>query len=126
MKKSFLLMFLIISLQAAEVQEKLSMLLNNPIPNYTLEVKYDPFIKSQGLMDTAFENTMKVSSLQINSILNNKVYIESKWRSEGDEVQGYKIIKINQSDIVTSKDGKLVKFELQPSTTLLKVRKIEK
>ena len=47
-------------------------------------------------------------NLKIYAVFNDMVNINGKWYKRGDEVNGYKILKISDSYVLLSKDGRMV------------------
>ena len=60
-------------------------------------------------------------NLKIYAVFNDKININGKWYKIGDEVQGYKILKVSDRYLLLKKDGKI--FTLKIGNDYLKVVK---
>jgi hypothetical protein len=89
-------------------------------PKFKNMEKYDLFtnlgLKSGG---KTFINTEY--AIKIDAIFQNRVNINGKWYKAGDEIYGYKIIKITDEGVFLSKNGKIKKINLK--SNVLKVEK---
>ena len=74
-------------------------------------VHYDPFKKAKVLLKSEGKKVSHVSHrkkpLRIDAILNKKVYINGKFYSKGQRVNGYKILTITHRYIKVIKDRRI-------------------
>ena len=123
--KILLLFFIIINLNAIDLENKVKELQKAPQKISIVYAKYDPFQKGKQviLKTIAVKETTKASkALQVVAILNSKAFINSKWNSVGDRVDGYKIIQITNNIVLARKNGKIIKIGIEKSKKLLKIR----
>jgi type II secretory pathway component PulC len=60
-------------------------------------------------------------SIKIETILNDKVFIEKKWYATGDFIRGYKIKNIAKGNILLYKNGVYKKIYLKSSKNIVKI-----
>lgn len=107
---------------ANSLQERVKALINVQTKSYKPRISYDPFINTKKIVDATTQSASVEKSLLVMAILNNKAYIESKWRSVGDEFLGYKVLQINVDSVLVKKEKKIVKLKFKKANNVLKVR----
>jgi hypothetical protein len=118
----FILIFaLLTSVYAQDLKTRIEQLIIPPKKSKISYIKYDPFKKGQEVVQKTFKVKPTEESLHISTILNNRVFANSSWRSVGDEVSGYKIIQINKNEVLARKNGKIVKFGIKRQKSIVKV-----
>ena len=103
----YLIMALIsTSLVLAKEEDEILKILNKtykkrivPYPNYDI---YDPFQKAMPVIKKAKRVKIKPipTKPKVKAIINNSAYIDGKWREVGDNIRGYKLVKINSTSVV--------------------------
>jgi len=77
-------------------------------PQFKKMAKYDIFgnfiINKK---DNSGFNSAVNEKLQINAVFQNRININGSWYKTGDIINGYKIIKINNNEVVMKKNGKI-------------------
>lgn len=92
-------------------------------PNLDYRV-YDPFATAKPILKEKkhkvwYKTTNK--SIKIETILNDKVFIEKKWYATGDFIRGYKIKNIAKGNILLYKNGVYKKIYLKSSKNIVKI-----
>lgn len=105
-----------------DLQQKVDKLKELPKEGNIVLVTYDPFKRGEEIVLKTIELKKQDNSLNIISIMNNRVFIDSHWYSVGDEVRGYKILQINALNVLAKNDDKVVKLGIKKSSKLLKIR----
>jgi len=114
-----LYIFLLISFLNADISNILLQI--DKIEKYQLKFKQIN-IKCNVIKLFIHSKTTPVNSnLKLNAIFNKKALINNRWFSEGNVINGYKIIKIYSQEVLLKKDDKflILKFD----NNLLKVKK---
>lgn len=111
-----------ISVFSQDLKQKVDSLRELPKDGKIVFVNYDPFKRGEEVVLKVIEQKKQDNRLHVTSILNNRVFIDSKWYSVGDEVRGYKILQINALNILAKNDDKVVKLGMQKSDKLFKIR----
>jgi len=119
--KIVLMLSMVLSLYAQDLKQKIEKLTVLPKAKTILYVTYDPFRKAQVVVQKTIDQKPQEDTLHVASMLNNKVFVNSKWHSVGDEVNGYKIIHIREDSILVRKSGKIVKFGIKRRDNIVKV-----
>ena len=119
-----ILLFFITSANSEDLKQRVQKLIEPAKKQNIVSVKYNPFKNGKKVLMKAFEQKAKdkENTLHVASILNNKVFINSKWYSVGDKVLGYKILEINKNRVLARSGEKIVKFGISRQDKLLKVR----
>jgi|LGOV01.1.fsa_nt_gb hypothetical protein len=120
--KLILILSMVISLYAQDLKQRIEKLTVPPQTKKIVHVKYDPFQKAQVVVSKAIIEMQVEKTLHVTSILNNKVFVNSRWRSVGEEVDGYKIIQIREDSLLAKKSGKVVKFGIKRRDNIVKVK----
>ena len=84
-----------------------------------LDVKYNIF--GAYVQNVKIVPLTQEIKLKIYAIFNNKVNMNGKWYKLGEEINGYKIVKILKNGVVLKKANKY--FYLKIKNTILKVQK---
>lgn len=126
MKKLALLVIACVLANANNLQSRIENLINNTQENQKLKINYNPFGSAEVIVQQVFKNSVVQKTLHVVSIINNKAYINSSWRSVGDEFSGYKVLQINDNSVLVKKEDKILKLSLKKSSQLLKIRKVTK
>lgn len=119
--KIILILAMVMSLYAQDLKQRIEELTIPLKTKSIIQVKYDPFKKAQVIVQKAVETKKQDKTLHVASILNNKVFINSKWHSVGDEVNGYQIIQIRENSLLAKKSGKIMKFGIKRRDNIVKV-----
>ena len=119
--KLILIISMVISMYAQDLKQRIEKLTVLPKAKEIVHVKYDPFQKAQVVVSKAIVVMEQEKTLHVASILNNKVFVNSRWRSVGEEVDGYKIIQIREDSLLAKKSGKVVKFGIKRRDNIVKV-----
>ena len=120
--KILLLFLMIINLHAIDLKEKITELAKLPKKIDIAYAKYDPFQKGKKVVLKMLSAQKQTKALHVTTILNNKAFISSKWKSVGDTIKGYKIVQITNSSVLARKNGKIIKIGIEKSKKLLKIR----
>lgn len=120
--KILLLFLMIINLNAIDLKNKIKELAVLPQKIDIVYAKYDPFQKGKKIVAKMISVKKPIKALHVTTILNNKAFINSKWNSVGDTIEGYKIVQITNSSVLARKNGKIVKIGIEKSKKLLKIR----
>jgi len=120
--KILLLFFMIINLNAIDLKNKIKELGISPQKVNIIHATYDPFQEGKKVVSKMISAKQPTKSLHVIMILNNKAFINSKWNSVGDTIEGYKIIQITNRSVLARKNGKIVKIGIEKSKKLLKIR----
>jgi len=87
----------------------LSVLSANPLPL----VHYDPFYKSQIILHTHTPRKVQNKSFTLSAIFNNHAFINNKFYTVGEKIQGYKIKKIYRHSVVLQHRSSITVLHLQ-------------
>jgi hypothetical protein len=94
-------------------------------PKFRHIVNYNPFKIQVPIQKNEQVNIKNVSvikkELKLYAIFQNKVNINGKWLKTGDYIEGYKVIKISENEVLLTKNGKIKKIALKAN--LIKVAK---
>ncbi|ACM92103.1 hypothetical protein NAMH_1375 [Nautilia profundicola AmH] len=91
-------------------------------PNFKKIEKYNIFSSFNIVnKNIPLEITAQDKILSLNAIFQNKADINGVWVKVGDEIAGYKVIKINNNEVVLKKNNTIKKLVLK--SNILKVVK---
>ena len=119
--KFLLILSVAISIYAQDLKGRIEKLILPPEKSPIVQIKYDPFKKGQEVVKKTFDVKAVEDTLHVTTVLNNRVFVNSSWYKVGDEVNGYKIIQIRENEVLTKKDGKILKFGLKRQKSIVKV-----
>lgn len=123
--KIFLVLIIFINLYGLDLQERILKLIVMPQKNTIYNVKFDPFQNGKEIISKVIEEKEQSNALSIITILNGRVFMNSKWYKVGDEINNYKIIQIARNSILVNNNGKIEKFGILKSSKLLQIRNIK-
>lgn len=119
----FILIFVVaMSMYAGDLKERVENLIVPLEAKKIIYVKYDPFKRAQKVIKKALIRKPQESGFYISSILNGRVFVNSRWHSTGDTVNGYKIMQIREDSILAKKSGKVLKFGIKRRDNIIKVK----
>jgi len=87
----------------------LTFLWANPLPL----VNYDPFYKSQKILHVHASNKRQSKSFVLSAIYNNRAFINNRFYTVGEKIQGYKIKKIYKQSVVLQNRSSIKILHLQ-------------
>jgi len=119
--KAFLILSIVMSIYAQDLKLKIERLIVPVEKKPIVKVKYDPFKKGQEVVQKVFNKKVQDNTLYVTSILNNRVFINSRWYRVGDKVNGYKIIQIKEDSILAKNSKKVLKFGIKRRDNIVKV-----
>ena len=118
MRYLFLLFIFFINSFSDELTDKMDKLLQNNEVKKIILLKYNPFIQedSSQIIDTNTKTITKkkvIKPKHLVSIINKRAFINTKWFSEGDFIDAYKITYIYSDSVLLKKQNKemTLKFE---------------
>jgi len=120
--KILILFVLIINLYASDLKVRIEKLVEVPPKEKVVHANYDPFQNGKEIVMRTLETKIQTKALRVTTILNNRVFIDSRWYKLGDTVQGYKIMQITKNNILAKKSDKVIKLGIKKSQKLLKIR----
>jgi len=120
--KILILFILMLNLYSSDLKSRIEILTNSPEKSTIVYINYDPFQSGKEVVMKTLEAKDQESTLSITTILNNKVFIGSKWYQVGDKAQEYEIMQISKDSVLAKKNGKLIKLGIKKSEKLLKIR----
>jgi len=90
--------------------------------NNKINKTYDPFKIAKPIIKTGNALTTSYKSDQINlqTILNKRAFINSRWYNTGDKIQGYKIDFISKNSVVLSKGLSKKIIKIKHSKSIIK------
>lgn len=110
-----------------EMQTKLEILKSRKKYDFKdINVTYDPFFKAEKIISLK----KKISRVTIKpkkvrpvllTILNHKAFINSQWYKEGENLHGFKIVKIYSNKVVLKKRKKKVILNLERKRKILNI-----
>ena len=117
-KQLVLFVFLSITLLAEDGEDEILKILNKAsrykTPKYPQYDIYDPFQKATPALKKAKE--IKIKSAPpiptLKAIINNSAYIDGKWRKLGDDINGYKVVKIYDDYVILKLDGRKIRLSV--------------
>jgi len=90
-------------------------------------VHYDPFYKSQIILHTHTQKNVQSKSFALSAIFNNRAFINNKFYTIGEKIQGYTIKKIYKHSVVLQHNSSITVLHLQQKHLLqIKQAKREK
>jgi hypothetical protein len=107
-----------------DVSDKIKEIVKMKESNYNLEhYTYDPFSTAKPIMKSTKKFEVKKSSNSINlqTILNKRAFINNSWYSVGDLIKGYKIKSINKNSVTLSNTINNKILNIKPAKQLLKL-----
>ena len=119
--KIFLILSIVLSLYAEDLKLRTEKLIVPIEKRAIVKVKYDPFKKGKEVVQKVFSKKVQDNTLYVTSILNNRVFINSRWYRVGDKVNGYKIIQIKEDSILVKNSKKVLKFGIKRRDNIVKV-----
>jgi len=117
-----LLLMIVANLYGQELKDTVIAMIEPPLKNPIVYINYDPFQKGKEVIQKIFDKKAQDKTLYITTILNNKVFINSRWYRAGETVSGFKIIQINRDSILAKNSKKVVKFGIKRRKKFLKVK----
>jgi len=88
-------------------------------------VHYDPFYKSQIILHSHTKKSIQNKSFALSAIFNNRAFINNRFYTVGESVQGYKIKKIYKQSIVLQHGNTLIMLPLQKKH-ILKIKQAKR
>ena len=90
---------------------------------------YDPFASAKPILNKK-ENTLDktndiFSPIILQTILNNRAFIDGKWYNEGDKVREYNIETIDSDSVVLRKKMKKTTLKLKMIESILRMKEQE-
>ncbi len=90
-------------------------------------LKYDPFFIKKDTIKSYKNKEMITKKIQVKhlnlvTIINNKAFINGRWLSEGDTINGYKVKNIYANKVVILKKNKRVVLSFEQKQDILKIR----
>ncbi|WP_151901010.1 hypothetical protein [Sulfurimonas hydrogeniphila] len=76
-------------------------------------VNYDPFYKSQKILHTRHASKRQSNSFVLSAIYNNRAFVNNRFYTVGEKIQGYKIKKIYKQSVVLQNRSRLKILHLQ-------------
>jgi len=76
-------------------------------------VHYDPFYKSQTILHTHTQKKVQRKSFALSAIFNNRAFINNKFYTIGEKIQGYTIKKIYRHSVVLQHRSSITVLHLQ-------------
>ncbi len=119
--KIFLILSIVLSLYAEDLKLRTEKLIVPIEKRAIVKVKYDPFKKGKEVVQKVFSKKVQDNTLYVTSILNNRVFINSRWYRVSDKVNGYKIIQIKEDSILVKNSKKVLKFGIKRRDNIVKV-----
>ena len=91
---------------------------------------YDPFSGAKPMVDSK-NNTLEKTSIVIEpvilqTILNNRAFIDGKWYNKGDKVREFELVAINSDSVVLMKNSKKTILRLKIIENILEMKEQEK
>ncbi|MEA1982073.1 MAG: hypothetical protein U9N39_00900 [Campylobacterota bacterium] len=84
---------------------------------------YDPFATAKPILKKkTIIKRVRHKSIVIETILNNRAFIEKKWYSVGDTIYGQKIKNVRRDGIVILKNYKKTFIPLKKNTNIIKIK----
>jgi len=87
---------------------------------------YDPFSSVKPNLNTKNDTSEKIATILepiiLETILNNRAFIDGKWYNKGDKVREFKLITINSDSVVLIKDLKKTTLRLKKIENILKMK----
>ena len=118
----FLILSIVLSLYAEDLKLRTQKLIAPIEKTLIVRVKYDPFKKGEEVVQKIFNKKRQDKTLYVTAILNNKVFINSRWYRVGDKVAGYKILQLKEDSILVKNSKKVLKFSIKRRNNIVKVK----
>jgi len=133
-KGIILLMILSLSLFAIDITDIIDsierMNSSTKIPKKIEYNIYDPFSDAKSILIVKNNNDKKISSslkpIILQTILNNRAFIDGKWYNEGDEIRKYKIKSIGSDSVVLVKNAINTTLRLNMIESILEMKEQER
>jgi len=119
--KIVLILLLTVSMYASDLKDRIEKLIVPLKAEQIVHVRYDPFQRVQKVIQKVLIQKPQESSFHISSVLNGRVFVNSRWHSVGDTVNGYKIIQIREDSVLAKKSGKVLKFGIKRRNNIIKI-----
>jgi len=124
-KKAILMIFSSIVLYAIEITDIIDSIdkMNSSvqIPKKIEYNVYDPFSSAKPILNTKHNTKLKTNIILqpiiLQTILNNRAFVDGKWYNKGDKVRDYKIEMVNSDSVILVKNFK---------KTIIRIKKIER
>jgi len=90
---------------------------------------YDPFLTAEPILNikkSYLKNKVTKNPIILQTILNNKAFIDGKWYNNGDKIREFKVESINSDSVILSKNSirRVLRFKIADS--ILKVKEQKK
>ena len=130
----FYLIFFAMSLFAIEIEGIIKSIdkINSSvkIPKKVQYDLYDPFSSAKPILNTKNDLNNNIVSVKkpliLQTILNNRAFIDGKWYNEGDKVRHYYIKSINSDSLVLSQGKKIKTIRLTKIKNILNMKEQER
>jgi len=124
-KKAILMIFSSIVIYAIEITDIIDSIdkMNSSvqIPKKIEYNVYDPFSSAKPILNTKHNTKLKTNIILqpiiLQTILNNRAFVDGKWYNKGDKVRDYKIEMVNSDSVILVKNFK---------KTIIRIKKIER
>ncbi len=118
MKKMLIFIAVLLYADVSDTLVKIKEIEN--LKKHFLNIDYNIFGTNK-IIITPVVSLEKNLNLKIYAVFNNKININNKWYKIGDEINGYKILKITDDYVILKKENQIVKLKI--GIDFLKVRK---
>ena len=119
--KFVLILSFAVGLYAQDLHQRVKDLISPPQKSAIVKIKYDPFEKTQKVIERTFAAKPQERALYVTTIFNNRVFINSRWHREGDEVGGFKIIQILENEVLAKRGEKVVKLGIKRERNIVNI-----
>ncbi len=102
----------------------------NKIPQTIPYKVYDPFSNAKPILNTKSKSinsiTPSVEPISLQTVLNNRAFIDGKWYNCGEKVRDYKVKFIGSDSVVLVKDSKEITLRLKMVNSILTMKEQKK
>ena len=106
-----------------KIATRIDTISNSKISNKVDYNVYDPFATAKPILKKkTIVKRAEQKNIVLETILNNRVFIERKWYSTGSYIHGYKIKNISANGIIITKNHKTLLIPLNKNKNLLKIK----
>jgi len=120
-------LFLFSSVFADDLSQRLEKLIQDKKIKTVTILKYDPFFekgkkKQFKKHHLIIHRSRKKIALKLVAILGNRAFINGKWFSKGDKIDGYRIKKVFQDRVMLYKQDKIKVLRFEKNKNILNVK----
>ncbi len=117
-----LMVMMVTALFSSDLEQKVEALFEVTKKEPIRKMQYDPFFKANKVVLKVLDDKIVDDTIYIISILNSRVFVNSRWYGVGDMIGEYEIIDIRGDTVLAKKGGAVEKFGIRRVNKIIKIK----